>query len=204
MKTLSDAEILWGLRAGDEDCASQLVRSHAARMLAVARRFLNNEQSAQDAVQDAFASAFEAIGRFRGDSSLGTWLHRIVVNAALKHIQAEKRRAETGLDDLLPLFDRADCRLEPLHSPLVPMERLLAQRGIRRHVRGAIAVLPDSYRAAILLRDIEGYSTNEAAEKLGISPGALKVRLHRGRSALKRLLDSLSPPSGPWIVAGQQ
>lgn len=188
---LSDSELLRGLRAGEEDCASQLVRTHAGRMLAVARRFLSDEHEAQDAVQEAFASAFKAIGRFRGDSSLGTWLHRIVVNAALKRVKELEQRAETDLDSLLPLFDQAACRLEPLQGPLVPVDRLLAQQETRKRVRGAIARLPDSYRAAILLRDIEGYSTNEAAEKLGISPGALKVRLHRGRSALKRLLEPI-------------
>ena len=190
-QTSSDADILRGLRAGDEDCARQLVSAHAGRMLATARRFLSNEQAAQDAVQDAFTSAFKAVGRFRGDSSLGTWLHRIVVNAALKHVQAEKRRSETGLDELLPVFNRAGCRLEPLQSPLVPVDQLLAQREVRSRVREAIAVLPEIYRATILLRDIEGYSTKEAAEALGISPGTLKVRLHRGRSALKRLLEPL-------------
>jgi RNA polymerase sigma-70 factor (ECF subfamily) len=190
-QTLSDTELLKGLRAGEEESASQLVRSHAGRMLAVARRFLSDEHEAQDAVQEAFASAFKAIGRFRGDSSLGTWLHRIVVNAALKRVKAKEQRAETGLDDLLPVFDQANCRLEPLQGTFVAVEQLMAQQETRKRVRGAIAMLPDSYRAAILLRDIEGYNTSEAAEKLKISPGALKVRLHRGRSALKRLLEPI-------------
>lgn len=158
-------------------------------MLAVARRFLDDERDAQDVVQEAFGSAFAAKEGFRGDSAIRTWLHRIVVNAALKRLRTNQRRAETDFDELMPLFDEAGLRLEALHLPLVPADELIEQAEVRERVRGAIGQLPETYRTAIMLRDIEGYSTQEAAEALEISLSALKVRLHRGRMALKKLLE---------------
>ncbi len=191
LKQHTETELLEGLRAGDEGCARQLVEAHAGRMLAVARRFLDDEDAAQDAVQDAFASAFAAIDRFRGDSALGTWLHSILVNAALKRVRADRRRHEISLDDLMPVFDGNGCRLEPLQGRILPVDQLLERQEVRDGVRKAIACLPEGYRAVVLLRDIEGYNTDEAAAALSISVGALKVRLHRGRAALKRLLEPL-------------
>jgi len=160
-------------------------------MLAVARRFLDDEDEAKDAVQEAFAAAFAAVEAFRGDSALGTWLHRIVVNSALKRVRALRRRAETELDDLMPVFDDEGHRLESLHGPVVPADQLIERKETSERVRQAIARLPEGYRAVVLLRDIEGYTTEEAARALGISPGATRVRLHRGRAALKRLLEPL-------------
>lgn len=87
------------------------------------------------------------VGRFRGDSALGTWLHRITVNGALKRLRAEKMRAETELDGLMPVFDGSGCRIESLPAQLVPLEQLVEQREVREQVRAAISRLPESYRA---------------------------------------------------------
>lgn len=92
------------LRSGDEAAFEQLVRQHTGPMLAVARRLLRNEDAARDAVQEAFISAFRGLKTFREDSTLSTWLHRIVVNAALMRLRREKRRPETRIEDLLPRF----------------------------------------------------------------------------------------------------
>ena len=94
------------LRAGDEDAFGLVVQRYGGRMLATARRFLNNECDAQDAVQDAFASAFRALNKFNGDAMLSTWLHRIVVNAALVQLRSKRRRSRTDDRNLLPRFDQ--------------------------------------------------------------------------------------------------
>src|SRR5688572_2360303 len=88
----SDTELLAALRAGESAAYEHLVREYGGRMLLVARRFLSQEQDAQDAVQDAFLSAFKAIENFEGNSKLSTWLHRIVVNASLMKLRAQRRK----------------------------------------------------------------------------------------------------------------
>ncbi len=184
------ARLLKRLRAGDQAAYEQVVRTHGPRLLAVARRFLHHEQDAQDAVQDAFLSAFKSIDRFQGESQLGTWLHRIVVNASLMKLRSRQRHPERSIDDLLPRFDD-DGRISEAGSDwAITVDSATRDREMRELVRKRMDELPDSYRAVLLLRDIEGQSTDETASLLGISAGAVKTRLHRARLALRSLLDS--------------
>ena len=179
------------LRAGDEASYEHLVRVYAARMLAVARRFVGNEEAARDCVQEAFLQAFRSIDRFEERASLGTWLHRIVVNAALTKLRARERRPEESLEALLPQFDGHGCRIEPEAGWSVSVETLLEERERRAAVRRTIEQLPDGYRNVLMLRDVEGYTTEETAALLGLAPGAVKTRLHRARAALKTLLEPM-------------
>ena len=158
-------------------------------MLAVARRLLRDEQEAQDAVQDAFLSAFKKIDTFDGRSRLSTWLHRIAVNAALMRLRRRARLGERSIEDLLPRFKDDGHRLS-VGPPWQPTPDVLAQTDeMRRLVHESIAKLPEDYRNVILLRDIEELGTQQAADVLGIRPGAVKTRLHRARLALRELLD---------------
>jgi RNA polymerase sigma-70 factor, ECF subfamily len=183
-----EAELLKALRAGREEAFDTLVRTHAGRMLSVCRRILRDEEEARDAVQEAFLSAFRSLGRFEGAALLGTWLHRIAVNAALMRLRARKRRPEESIEELLPAFrDDGHARVEPVDwSPSAL--RLVETRETRELVRTAIDALPDLYRTVLLLRDIEELDTAETAEILGVTEGVIKVRLHRARHALRRLL----------------
>ena len=184
-----EAEFVGRLRAGDEDAYKELVGEQAGRLLAVARRMLGNEEDAHDVVQEAFLSAFRAIDRFEGGSRLSTWLHRIVVNAALMKIRSRKRRPETPIDELLPTF------LEDGHQTTTPVEwkktaqEVLESQETRAMVRGLIDELPDIYRNVLMLRDIEELDTKETADLLETTPNAVKIRLHRARLALRTLLD---------------
>ncbi len=188
-QALEEAELVGRLRAGDDDAYATLVKQQAGRMLAVARRMLGSEEDAQDVVQEAFLSAFKAIDRFEGTSRLSTWLHRIVVNAALMKIRSSKRRPETPIEELLPTF------LEDGHLAVMPAEwkktaqDVLESKETRAMVRGLIDELPELYRNVLLLRDIEGLDTKETADLLEVSPNAVKIRLHRARLALRTLLD---------------
>src|SRR6266702_3027209 len=101
----NEATLVAALRAGDSAAFEALVRDYAGRMLATARRFVRGEQDAADAVQEAFLSAYQAIDKFAGQSKLGPWLHRIVVNACLMKLRSASRRPEVSLDSLLPTFD---------------------------------------------------------------------------------------------------
>ena len=187
----SDAEacLLARLREGDPQAYEQLVRDYAARMLAVARRFLHNDADAGDAVQDAFLSAFKAIGGFTGGASLGTWLHSIVVRAALMKLRTRRRRPEQAIEDLLPQYTPDGHRVQPGPGWGQAVDQLAELGENRVLVRQCIEQLPAQYRTVLLLRDIEEYDTEETAKLLGINANAVKTRLHRARQALRTLLD---------------
>ncbi len=184
-----DAALLAGLRAGDDAAFEQLVVLHAGRMLAVARRMLRNEQDAQDAVQDALLAVSRAIEKFEGGSRLSTWLHRIVVNASLMKLRSARRKDEVLIDDLLPQFDDSGHAVEPATPWSESAEALLQKQETAKIVRSCIDRLPETYRVVLMLRDIEELDTEEAARLLGVTPNAVKIRLHRARQALRTLLD---------------
>lgn len=176
------------LRSGDELAYEELVRTHTGRLLATARHFLPRGEDAQDAVQEAFVSAFRSVGSFRGGSSLATWLHRIVVNACLMKIRGASRRPEAPIEDYLPRFDETGHHAAPIEDWPISPEKALLSRETRERVRAAIETLPPSYRSVLVLRDIEELSTEETAEALSLTRTAVKVRLHRARLALRGLL----------------
>ncbi|MEQ8818422.1 MAG: sigma-70 family RNA polymerase sigma factor [Thalassobaculum sp.] len=188
---LDETELVARLKAGDERAFEMLVRRETGRLLAAARRLVRDEAAAYDCVQEAFLSAYKAIDGFEPRSSVGAWLHRITINAALMRLRKERRLAETSIDDLLPSFDSDGWRRDLVEVPAGDPESELERRRIREFVRSKIDVLPEGYRTALVLRDLEGWSTREAAEALGIAEGAMKVRLHRARAALKRLIEPL-------------
>jgi RNA polymerase sigma-70 factor (ECF subfamily) len=187
--TAVDDPLVARLKAGDEQAFEQMVRAHGGRMLAVARRFVGgDDDAARDVVQDAFLSAFRGIRQFDGHAQLSTWLHRIVVNAALMRIRARQRRPEQSIEPLLPAFQEDGHHLEPVQSWRESAEQQLERRQMHALVRAAIADLPEGHRTVLLLRDIEERSTREAADVLGITENAVKLRLHRARQALGTLI----------------
>jgi RNA polymerase sigma-70 factor (ECF subfamily) len=175
------------MRRGDEMACELVVRRFAPRLLAVARRILGSEDEAHDALQEAFLSAFRGIDSFTGDSRLSTWLHRIVVNAALMRLRSRKRRAEDSIEDLLPRFADDGHWLEAPSS--WRSDELLERHETRATVRRCIERLPARHREVLVLRDIEELDTSEVAETLGITANAVKVRLHRARQALRTLIE---------------
>lgn len=183
-----EAALVAALRNGEAGAYERLVRTQAPRMLAVARRLLRSPDDAEDAVQDAFLSAFRALDRFEGQARLGTWLHRITVNAALMKLRSRRRKPEASLEDLQPRFQE-DGHHEALPRRWKDADRVLASRELRERVREAIDRLPETYRNVLLLRDIEELDTAETAQALGISENAVKTRLHRARVALREVLD---------------
>lgn len=176
-----EPSLLAYLRAGDEDAYEHLFRTHVGSMMTVARRFLGDTDDAADAVQAAFVSAFRGVTGFEGTSRLGTWLHRITVNACLMKLRARRRSRTVPFDD---------------HFVDVPDRSLSAGDDLGRHettrcVRACIDRLPADYRTVILLRDLEGFDTAATANRLGVTENVVKTRLHRARHALRPLLESL-------------
>ncbi len=177
------------LTGGDEEAVARFVAEHAPRLLQVARRLLNCEEDARDAVQDGFAAAVRSIDSFDGRSQLSTWLHRIVVNAALMRLRARQRRPEVSIEVLLPDFYEDGHRVEPRRAWAATVGELLERRETRQMLERLLAELPDEYRTVLVLRDIEGLDTRQTAEHLATSEGAVKTRLHRARAAMRTLLE---------------
>ena len=183
-----DDTLLAALKSGDEQAFETLVRLYGGRMLAVARRFVRNDDDAQDVVQTAYLSAFRSVGQFEGQCLVGTWLHRIVVNTALMKLRSRRRKPETSIDELLPAFQEDGHHVEQFSDWCAPADELIERAETRAMVRACIDRLPDNYREILILRDIEELSTEESARALRMTPTAVKVRLHRARQALSTLL----------------
>ena len=166
-----------------------VVRSHAGRLLGTARRILRDEAEAQDAVQDALLCAHRGLERFRGDNKMmSAWLFKITVNAALLRLRKRKRLAEESLEDLEPKFLQDGHRANPDPAWCTDPEDRVGTKQLCGLLYQEMARLPEIHRDVLILRDIQGLSTEEAAEVLEIQPNALKVRLHRARCALRQLM----------------
>ena len=139
-------------------------------------------------MQQAFIAAFRSREQFHGDARPSTWLHRIAVNKALDLLRARQRQPEESIDDLLPRFLPNGHHTERFAVWPEPIEERIDRKRLAEPVRDAIDQLPDSFRLVLLLRDIEEMSTEETASALGITPNAVKLRLHRARMALRTLL----------------
>lgn len=174
--------------AADDARQAEFARVAAAdgeRLLAAARRILRNESDAQDALQDGLLSAWRALGEFDGRSRLSTWLHRIVMNAALMQLRRAHRHHEVDTGAELGQFATASPNRTPEAEP---GERLVCCEESER-ITAAIRALPSGYRGVLQLRVLEDLDTRETGRLLGMSEAAVKVRLHRG---LKRLRAELA------------
>jgi RNA polymerase sigma-70 factor, ECF subfamily len=182
----SDADLLRAHVDGDPQAFADLVRRHRDRLWAVALRTVGDREEAADAVQDALLSAHRNAARFRGDSAVTTWLHRIVVNACLDRIRRRQAHPTVPLLDGTRSDDRPG-RAEPA-APVPDHDTALL-------VREALAALPVDQRTAIVLVDVQGYPVAEAAEMLGVAEGTIKSRCARGRARMALTLGHLRPAS---------
>lgn len=170
------------LKAGDQAACDVCIETHTPTLYRLALRVLGDDAEAQDAVQETFINAFKAIGKFDGRSSLGTWLYRIAYNQALMKLRS--RREVASLDEN---EDSDEPRPELAVWDESP-DLLALEHETTRVIGEAVNALPDTLRNAFILREIEDMNTEQAAQKLGISESALKVRLHRARAALRESL----------------
>ncbi len=175
-----EAALLARLQAGDEDAFATCVRTYIGRLLVVARRILSNEEDARDAVQDAFLSAFKEIGHFEGRSLLGTWLHRIVVNAALYRLRSRQRHPEQSIEDLLPHFTEGEHQIEPpvpwKRSTETTLERQESCALVRRCIDQLAGKLPYRFAAPRHRRIGHGGNSSAARHQSGCSQDSLAPR----------------------------
>ncbi|WP_117213546.1 RNA polymerase sigma factor SigM [Allorhizocola rhizosphaerae] len=184
----SDSELLLAHAAGDPHAFAELFRRHRDRLWAVALRTTGDREDAADALQEAMLSAHRNAARFRGESAVTTWLHRIVVNACVDRL----RRRQAHRTVPMPGQDDPRAHGEPA-APVVDHDTAMV-------VREALAQLPVEQRASLVLVDLEGHSVAEVAEMLGVAEGTIKSRCSRGRARLATLLGHLRNPDGPGYV----
>ena len=188
LTAVDDQALVAALKTGEDGAFETMIRLRGGRLLAVARRFTGNEHDAEDVLQSAYLSAFRALSDFEGTCQLSTWLHRIVVNTALMRLRSKRRRPEESIETLLPVFLEGGHHLDQSSEWCAPADQLIEREQTRTFVRSCIDALPENYRTVLMLRDIEELSTQEVADRLGLTTAAVKVRLHRARHALSALL----------------
>ncbi|MEV1331727.1 RNA polymerase sigma factor SigM [Micromonospora costi] len=182
----TDLALLRAHVAGDRDAFAELFRRHRDRLWAVALRTMGDREEAADALQDAMLSAHRAASRFRGDSAVTTWLHRIVVNACLDRIRRRQAHPTVPLPDGARTDSGPSTGGPEPAAPARDHDTVLV-------VRDALAALPVEQRAALVLVDVQGYPVAEVARMLGVAEGTVKSRCARGRARLAVLLGHLRP-----------
>jgi RNA polymerase sigma-70 factor (ECF subfamily) len=176
-KPAADYELARGAAAGDGGAFEDLYRRYFRRVYSVCLRMTRNAHDAEDLTQEVFIHLFKKIGSFRGESAFTTWLHRLTVNQVLMSMRWRKRRPEVSLEESQAMRVAREAK-GPTGLPLVDKVAL----------KRAVARLPEGYRAAFWLYDVEGYDHSEVAALLGVTEGTSKSQLHRARLKLRKLL----------------
>jgi RNA polymerase sigma-70 factor (ECF subfamily) len=183
-KQASDSELLAAHVAGDRYAFEELFYRHHRQLHRVARLTSRSPEDAEDALQEAMASAHRSAGSFRHDAAVSSWLHRIVVNACLDRLRRNKTHLTTVLDDVYPVADRT-----------AQVETAIA-------VHRALLRLPVEQRAAVVAVDMHGYSVADTAAMLGVAEGTVKSRCARARARLAAILGYLETDAAPNRPAG--
>jgi RNA polymerase sigma-70 factor (ECF subfamily) len=190
MRDPQNDELLSRLQSGDERALSDLADAYGTKIYQLAFRYLRNKEDAEEVTQDVLFKVYRKVGSFRGDAAISSWIYRITFNAAMSRLRtAQYQRSQE--DDRQLASDDADST-KPVRPEIADWtdmadERVLRSQ-LRRRVYSAILALPAIYRAPVMLRDIQGMSTEEASAMLRVKDQTLKSRLHRGRLILRKQL----------------
>jgi RNA polymerase sigma-70 factor (ECF subfamily) len=182
----SEGELIRRARAGDQDAFAVLVMMHADRVYGALRRFGLDPDEADEVAQEVFVRAWRGLARFEERARFSTWLYRIAFNEAQRRLS---RRPPARAEPVADREDRADPIVSLPESPRLGPESQTLDREFEQTLMHALGQLPADWRTAVVLRDIEGLSTEEAAEIVGVGQAAFKSRLHRGRMQLRILLE---------------
>ncbi len=183
-QALDEAAIVRGVVTGDPGAFERLMRRYNRRLYRLARAVLHDDAEAEDALQDAYLSAFRLMGQFRGEAALSTWLSRLVLNEALGRLRRDARRRNVVPLLSVPEAGEAGHAAEQSSLP----DRLLARAQIRALLERKLDELPESFRLVFVLRSIEELSVEETAQCLNIPPATVRSRYFRARSLLREAL----------------
>ena len=190
MRDLQEVDLLKRLQADDEQAMVELADAYRFKIYSLAFRYLRNKEDAEEVTQDVLFKVYRSIGAFRGDSALSSWIYRITFNAAMSRLRTARYRQSQDDDRRVASPDREESLAAARDvADLSDMadDRILRSQ-LRRRVFRAILALPAIYRAPVMLRDIQGMSTEEASAMLRVKDQTLKSRLHRGRLILRKQL----------------
>ncbi len=185
-----DAVLLAALRAEAPEAPEMLVDTYGDRVYRLTHRITGSNEDAEEATQDALWTAARKIGTFKGESQFGSWLYRIAANAAYQKLRSRRGKSshEIALDDVLPALDGDGLHFEPMDDWTPRVDDNAVNGELRDALESAIAELPDDYRTALVMHDVEGMANPDIAETLGISLPAVKSRVHRSRLFVRKKL----------------
>src|SRR5262245_10744431 len=189
LETLDDVELVELARRRNGEAFRIIMQRNNQRLYRVARSVVSNDSEAEDVVQEAYVNAFASLAKFRGEASLTTWLTRIALNEALGRLRRQRPMVDLEVLDAEPTGNSQIVPF-PLMTQDIDPERATAQHQIRHLIEGAIDDLPEIFRMAFVMRDVEGLSIEETADALGVEPATVKTRVHRARRQLRRALDA--------------
>jgi RNA polymerase sigma-70 factor (ECF subfamily) len=197
-----DGSLVAALRRGEPTAAEDLVAAYGDRACRLATRITRNAQDAEEAVQDALLSVIRKIDTFRGDASFGSWVYRIVANAAYQCCRRRGgRAADVSLEKLLPVFDERGRHVAPVSDWSMLVDDPARHTELRTVLGAAIEDLPADYGAVVVLRDVEGFSHREIAESLSLTVSNVKIRVHRARLFLRKRLEAHLSTAGSAFFA---
>ena len=184
--SVSDEELVARARGKDFAAFEQLLDRYEDKIFRLAYRFVRNETEAKEILQDTFLSIWRKLDTFKGDAQFGSWLYRVAANTALMRLRSQRRHPEISTEELPVGYLDNYGQLPSVGENWSrrPDDELQSEE-LRRHIQTAVDALPELYRTVFLLRDVEGLSTEETGEILGISVPTVKTRLHRARIALR-------------------
>jgi RNA polymerase sigma-70 factor (ECF subfamily) len=182
----TDDALIERARAKDFAAFETLLGRYEDKVFRLAYRILRNETDAKEIMQETFVSIWRKLDTFKGDSQFGSWVYRIATNAALMRLRTHRRHPEVSTEDLpIGYLDNYGQVPQAGENWAKRPDDQLQSTELRGHIQAAVDALPDIYRTVFIIRDVEGLSTEETAEALGISVPTVKTRLHRARIALR-------------------
>src|SRR4051812_36288540 len=186
-----DQDLLARLQSGDDTALRDLAEAYSSKVYQLAFRYLRNKEDAEEVTQDVLYKVHRKVGTFRGDAALSSWIYRITFNTAMSRLRTARYQRSQDEDRQMRAAEgeegSASTRTDPVDWSDLADEQVLRSQ-LRRRVLRAILALPAIYRAPVVLRDLQGMSTEEASAMLHVKDQTLKSRLHRGRLILRRQL----------------
>ena len=196
MDRTQDRQLIARLQAGDEEAVKELAERYSHRIFQMALRQMKNRQDAEEVTQDVLMKVYRKVGRFRGDAALSSWIYRITFNTAMSRLRGHRAERAAGQERdraqvARRLGEERPAPRQQVDWSRMPDEELLRSQ-LRESVAQALAEIPEIYRVPVVLRDIEGLTTEEASSRLKLKDQTLKSRLHRGRVMLRQQLDDFT------------